>query len=176
MKKNLAIIITLLSTQFAFADNVNNVTKSTATLSAKCEVSVSDANFGTIVPGQASSTTTTTFTTKCTKGTSFSYWIGIRQWGTDCSYMSGKNSGDRIMYNVTNLQNGVVGANNIAGTGGGSKTTTTGTGVEQLLNFKWIINPSGSYTCPTGVKGIGNTNPYVTPDIYSDTVTFAVSY
>lgn len=54
-----------------------------------------------------------------------------------------------MMYNIVNLQNSQVGANNISGNApSGSSNSGVGTGSEQKIRYQWIINPAGNYSCP----------------------------
>lgn len=185
MKKLLLLLLGVMS-QITLASNSTGTNKSTATLSGKCEITATDLNFGQIIPGAVSSEATGTFNVKCTKSTTYQYYIGNSQWGTDCPYMSGKNSGDRIVVGIKDLQINNFTANNNSGTGGanGTLVSRTGTGSTESLSFQAIIQSQyrDSFgrtfsSCATTYKapGVGY-NPYVTPDIYSGTMTFGIIY
>lgn len=163
-----------------WAETTTNNVKSTASLSGKCEVTANNINLGEIIPGQASSSATSNFTVKCTKSTSFRYYVGITQWGYDCMYLSGQNKGDKILYAVKDLQTNTIAANNYTGTAnGGYSTTSVGTGNIQTLSFKAEIQTKDFdfSVCASKIQspGIGY-NPFVTPDTYSDTMIFGIIY
>ena len=152
-------------------------------MAPSCAVTASDIDIGTIIPGQASSSGTGTMTVKCTKSTAYTYYVGFRQWGTDCGYLEGKNYGDRILYSIKNLQTGNDGVqpnqvNNYSGTGL-YNVAGTGMGTQQNLSFRIGLQTAGIDfgICTTPIKspGVGY-NPFVTPDVYSDTLVFGIKY
>lgn len=125
-----------------------------------------------LLHGQVSSTANSTFSVKCTKNTTYSFGLNYSQYGTDCSYLLGKNNGDKayyaIFYNSVSLANAQ--SNNVS-------QSSTGNGSLQNFNFIGVIqsgllNYSSCKSHPTNA----GYNPYVTPDNYSDTVTFRISY
>lgn len=186
MNKSLILLLLGTLTQLSFATNATGTNKSTASLAGKCEITSTDLNFGEIIPGATSSVATGTFNVKCTKSTSYQYYIGNSQWGIDCPYMSGKNSGDRIVVGIKDLQINNFTANNNSGTGGsnGTLVSRTGTGTTENISFQAIIQSQYRDSfgrtfvgCATTYKapGVGY-NPYVTPDVYSTTMTFGVIY
>jgi spore coat protein U-like protein len=154
-------------------------TKATATLAAMCNISMQNFNFGTITPGQASSTATASLTALCTKGSTYNITFLYHVWGQDCSYLKGANSGDRFYYYLTTTSNLYVG-NNV-------NQTETGTEATQTFNYMAQVQPSSTpawsnYSGCYGAVYSGympknpGSNPYVTPDNYSDTNQVQITY
>lgn len=156
--------------QSAHAGSVSANTQATATLAKTCVVQTQNLNFGNITPGQTSRTTSATMSVLCTKNTSYNMTLQFWEYGVDCVYMKGQNSGDKINYGTwLGSVGGTVLQNN-------TSIAETGTGATQNFTFYSQIAPVVNYGgCPTQPK-VAGINPYATPDNYSDTVTFYVSY
>lgn len=135
-------------------------THATATIGKTCTISMGTVAFGNLPPGTANVTTSGTLSMMCNKNVSYSAVLTYSppDYTASQAQMRGSKSSDTINYDLVNpqtggLMGGVNGVNDyIRGTGNGLVQTYT-----------------------IGAKIIGNV-PYVTPDNYSDTVTFTMSF
>lgn len=154
MKKILLIIAGLLSLS-AYADSTTGIEKSTATLAAKCELSVDDINIGVLTVGQPN-WATGQVRVMCSKSTAYSIYIHYPYYPT-ASHLTGVNHGATISYGIKNEQKGVffesAGAYTYPFTG-------TGNGLIQTYNMTAYIGSTG----------------YPIPDVYKDTLNVQVNY
>jgi spore coat protein U-like protein len=175
----LTLIFSTLSPQIALAGTSTTNTKATATLAAMCNISMQNFSFGNITPGQPSSSATASLTAQCTKGSSYNITFLYHIWGTDCTYLTGTNSGDRFYYYLTSSTNVYVG-NTV-------NQTEKGTGSTQVFNYVAVVQPatapgwSNYSVCRGAVQGTyapknPGFNPYVTPDNYTDTNQVQITY
>lgn len=163
----------------AYAGTSTANAKATATLAGTCAISATNANFGTITPGQASSTTTATLSVQCTKNTAYGMTMLWHAWGTSCGWMTGATHGDHILYSQTFPGKTVAAANTQADLGNTNSQPETGTGAMQNWTFNFAIQPSTTNwaaVCPGYTVNNAGYNPYVTPDNYSDTNSFQVTF
>jgi spore coat protein U-like protein len=135
-------------------------TTASATIGKTCTISMGTVAFGNLPPGTANVTTSGTLSMMCNKNVAYNAVLtySAADYAASQAQMRGAKSGDTINYDLVNpqtggLMGGVNGTNDyIRGTGNGLVQTYT-----------------------IGAKIIGNV-PYVTPDTYSDTATFTMSF
>jgi spore coat protein U-like protein len=158
--KILCFIITSFIASTSFAATTTATTQAKATLGSTCYMAMSTISFGALQPGTSGASTSGTLTMLCTKNSSYSVVLtySAADYQASQAQMRGTKTSDAINYDLVNPQTG--------GLMGGVNGTNdyihgTGTGANQ------------DYTI--GAKIIGSV-PYVTPDNYSDTATFTLSY
>ena len=161
-------VVAIMGSMKVNAANSVGVLKTNATLAPACAVQVANINLGSLIPGHASSTASSDFQITCTKSTAYTTTLNFSQYGTDCFFLLGANSGDKFYYGVTLNGSAQGNTTHVAG---------TGTGNAQTLTYSAIVQSGGSSysTCPRTVANPGF-NPYVTPDTYSDTVQYEVDF
>jgi spore coat protein U-like protein len=161
--KSMTGILVLASLVFStpvFSGTLSANTQATASIAKTCTISMGTVDFGKLQPGAANVTTSGTLSMMCNKNVAYSAVLNYSpaDYAASQAQMRGAVSGDKINFDLVNpqtggLMGGVNGTNDyIRGTGNGLVQTYT-----------------------VGAQIIGNV-PYVTPDSYSDTVTFTMSF
>jgi spore coat protein U-like protein len=175
--KNLIItlISVILCTHFAQAQSIHSINatlNSSAKLSGVCTINAQNISLGSIIAGQPSSTGYGNISIQCTKGTSYSYYLSFPSDGTDCPYLIGSQSGDKLYYGI--LINGTI--NDLYG-----PISSTGTGLTQSWTMTGMVTPpasrwNSSNVCKNRTSIYTGVNPYITPDNYSNYVSAIISY
>lgn len=172
MKKVLLFIVLGFNQQlFAAATNATN--KATASLVASCSIKSEDLTFGNIslINDTFSSAN---ITSMCTKGTVYKVGVDLGSGGTGTSsmkyayggyvrFMKGKNSSDKLAYNVfqDNSYSQIFGGIGAWGGGQGYPVVANlvGTGSTQITTMYGALAPQ-----------------FVTPDIYQENTTVSVQF
>lgn len=170
--KKFILALSILVGLPCYAATTNVSTQAKATLSSSCQVQLADINLGTITPGEPSSSGTTQVNIRCTKGTPYSWYPSFRQAGWDCPFLTGKNSGDKMYYMFYYANQYQVYTSNMDV----NPATSTGTGDWTQSPLQAFVQPNQSYsTCPRKPSNPGF-NPFVTPDVYSDSNTIVINF
>lgn len=175
-----ALLITFLSVMSlsslnAHAQTTHNITtniESSAKLTGVCTISAQNISLGSVIAGQPSSTGYGNLAIQCTKGTPYSYYLSFPSDGTDCPYLVGSQSGDKLYYGI--LINGTI--NDLYG-----PISSTGTGLTQSWTMTGMVTPpasrwNSSNVCKNRTSIYTGMNPYITPDDYSNYVSAIISY
>jgi hypothetical protein len=146
--------------------------QTTATLAGSCIINAQSINVGNVVGGQASATGTGQLAVQCTKGTKYSFSLAFPTDGTDCPYMTGQASGDKLYYGV--VINGQIADlyDPINSTGIGSQQTWTMTGMVSPPASLW----DSQNVCKNRTSVYNGINPFVTPDSYSQNVSAQLTF
>lgn len=170
MKKFILALSIFIGVPCFATTNANTTTQAKATLSSSCQVQLTDINLGTITPGEPSSSGTTQVNIRCTKGTPYSWYPSFRQAGWDCPFLTGKNSGDKMYYMFYYANHYQVYTSNM------DVNPATGTGTWEQAPLQAFVQPNQSYsTCPRKPTNAGF-NPFVTPDVYSDSNSIVINF
>lgn len=161
--KSIARILVLASVVLStssFAGTLSANTQATATIGKTCTISMGTIAFGQLQPGANNVTSSGTLSMMCNKNVVYSAVLNYApaDYVASQAQMRGAVSGDKINYDLVNPQTG-----GLMGGVNGTNDYIRGTGNGLVQN----------YTIGAQILG---TVPYVTPDNYSDTATFTMSF